>query len=73
MTQALKTLQASPRVRDVAAIVFIAVLVLLFFWRIVTPRLEDRAVFPPGDFTDQFWTFRMYEARAFASGSGAAG
>ncbi len=54
--------------RDIAALLFIAALVLLFFWRIITPRLEDRAVFPPGDFTDQFWAFRMYEARAFAQG-----
>ncbi len=54
--------------RDVASLAFIAALVLLFFWRIITPRLEDRAVFPPGDFTDQFWAFRMYEARAFAQG-----
>ncbi len=48
--------------------VLLTALVLLFFWRIITPRLEDRAVFPPGDFTDQFWAFRMYEARAFAEG-----
>lgn len=55
-------------INDLAALAFIAALVLLFFWRIITPRLEDRAVFPPGDFTDQFWTFRMYAARAFAQG-----
>jgi len=55
-------------INDLAALVFIAALVLLFFWRIITPRLEDRAVFPPGDFTDQFWMFRVYEARAFAQG-----
>src|SRR5512141_2688877 len=54
--------------RDLAALALLAFLVLLFFWRVVTPKLEDRAVFPPGDFTDQFWAFRMYEARAFASG-----
>ena len=55
-------------INDLAALAFIAALVLLFFWRIITPRLEDRAVFPPCDFTDQFWTFRMYAARAFAQG-----
>lgn len=54
--------------QDVAALALIAALVLLFFWRIITPRLEDRAIFPPGDFTDQFWAFRMYEVRAFATG-----
>lgn len=54
--------------RDAAALLLIAGLVLLFFWRLLTPRLEDRALFPPGDFTDQFWAFRMYEARALAQG-----
>ncbi len=54
--------------RDLAAMLLLAALVLLFFWRILTPRWEDRAVFPPGDFTDQFWMFRAYAARAFAEG-----
>ncbi len=54
--------------RDLAALALIAALVLLFFWRIITPQVQDRAVFPPGDFTDQFWAFRMYEARALAAG-----
>jgi len=56
------------KIFDLAAITLIAALVLLFFWRILTPRLEDRAAFPPGDFTDQFWAFRMDQARAFAAG-----
>ncbi len=56
------------QIQDAAAIALLAALVLLFFWRIITPRLEDRAIFPPGDFSDQFWAFRMYEARAFAQG-----
>ncbi|CAG0945381.1 hypothetical protein ANRL1_02311 [Anaerolineae bacterium] len=69
MTNPISNLQSPPSKRyDLAAILLIAVLVLLFFWRIITPRLEDRAVFPPGDFTDQFWMFRVYEARAFAQG-----
>ncbi len=53
---------------DVGALALIAAFVLLFFWRIWTPNQADRAAFPPGDFTDQFWAFRMYEARAFAEG-----
>lgn len=56
------------KLRDAAVLFFIAALVLLFFWRIITPKLQDRAVFPPGDFTDQFWAFRMEEARAFSEG-----
>jgi hypothetical protein len=62
------TYRSTSRTRDLAALALLAALVLLFFWRIITPKLEDRAAFPPGDFTDQFWAFRMYEARAFASG-----
>ncbi len=54
--------------KDVLALALVAALVLLFFWRIITPKPADRAVFPPGDFTDQFWAFRMVEARAFAAG-----
>ncbi len=54
--------------RDLLAIALLVGLVLLFFWRIITPKLDDRAAFPPGDFTDQFWAFRMVEARAFAQG-----
>ena len=54
--------------RDLAALALIAALVLVFFWRILTPRELDRAAFPPGDFTDQFWMFRVETARAFAQG-----
>jgi hypothetical protein len=46
----------------------LAGLVALFFWRILTPNPADRAQFSPGDFTDQFYAFRLYEARAFAEG-----
>jgi hypothetical protein len=58
----------TPIRKDLAALALITALVLLFFWRIIAPKIEDRAIFPPGDFTDQFWAFRMYEARAFAAG-----
>lgn len=54
--------------KDALALALVAALVLLFFWRILTPKQADRAAFPPGDFTDQFWAFRMVEARAFAAG-----
>jgi len=69
MTNPISNFQLpTSKARDFAALALLAALVLLFFWRILTPRLEDRAVIPPGDFTDQFWAFRMYEARAFAQG-----
>ena len=64
----LSQVTGSKTPKDLAALALLAALVILFFWRIITPRLEDRAVFPPGDFTDQFWAFRLYTARAFAEG-----
>lgn len=54
--------------RDLLALVLLAGLLALFFWRLLTPNLADRAQFPPGDFTDQFYAFRLYEARALAVG-----
>lgn len=54
--------------RDAVFLVLLAGLVALFFWRILTPNPADRAQFPPGDFTDQFYAFRLYEARALAAG-----
>ncbi len=54
--------------RDVALLILLALLVALFFWRILTPNPADRAQFPVGDFTDQFYAFRLYEARAFSEG-----
>ena len=54
--------------RDVALLLLLAALVALFFWRILSPNPADRAQFPAGDFTDQFYAFRLYEARAFSEG-----
>jgi len=54
--------------RDVALLLLLAALLAIFFWRILTPNPLDRAQFPPGDFTDQFYAFRLYEARALAEG-----
>jgi hypothetical protein len=54
--------------RDWVAILLLAALVSLFFWRILTPNLADRASFPPGDFARQFWAFATFEARELAAG-----
>ncbi len=53
---------------DVTLLFLLAALVALFFWRILTPNPADRAQFSPGDFTDQFYAFRLYESRAFSEG-----
>ncbi len=54
--------------RDWAAVVLLGLLVTLFFWRILTPNLADRASFPPGDFSHQFWAFATFEARELSAG-----
>jgi len=54
--------------RDGLALALLALMVLLFFWRILTPRLADRASFPPGDFSYQFWAFSTLEARELGQG-----
>jgi hypothetical protein len=46
----------------------LALLGALFFWRILTPNLADRASFPPGDFSHQFWAFATFEARELSAG-----
>jgi hypothetical protein len=54
--------------RDWAAFALLALLVALFFWRILTPNLADRASFPPGDFSYQFWAFTTFDARELSAG-----
>jgi hypothetical protein len=54
--------------RDWAALILLALLVALFFWRILTPNMADRASFPPGDFSRQFWAFATFEVREFSAG-----
>ncbi len=54
--------------RDWAAVALLALLVALFFWRILTPNLADRASFPPGDFSRQFWAFATFEVRELSAG-----
>jgi hypothetical protein len=53
---------------DWAALALLALLTILFFWRILTPNLADRASFPPGDFSYQFWAFSTFEARELSAG-----
>ena len=53
---------------DWAVVGLLALLVGLFFWRILTPDLTDRASFPTGDFARQFWAFATFEARELAAG-----
>lgn len=54
--------------RDWVVVLVLAVMVAAFFWRVLTPRLIDRASFPPGDFAHQFWAFTTFEARELGLG-----
>src|SRR5512143_1028185 len=56
----LDSLRRRPRLRDIAALVLIFVVWLLFFWRIFAPRAIDRVQFVSGDFTQQFLVFMNF-------------
>ncbi len=53
---------------DWLIIIIFAGLVVLFYWRILTPDLDDRQSFPPGDFSAQFWAFATFEMRELSAG-----
>ena len=53
---------------DWLILIIFAVLVALFYWRILTPDPADRQSFPPGDFSAQFWAFTTFEARELSAG-----
>lgn len=53
---------------DLIVLLLLLILCGLFFWRIITPRDEDRGYFPSGDFVDQFWTFSVFEVRQLLDG-----
>ncbi len=53
---------------DSLNLLLFALLIALFYWRILTPNLADRQSFPPGDFRDQFWAFTTYEVRELSAG-----
>ena len=53
---------------DGLALTLFAALIVLFYWRILTPNLADRQSFPPGDFSYQFWAFSTFEVRELSAG-----
>jgi hypothetical protein len=53
---------------DLIIVLFLLVLCLLFFWRVITPNLADRGAFPHGDFDLQFYAFAAYEVRELTAG-----
>jgi hypothetical protein len=53
---------------DWLILLLFAALIILFFWRILTPNPADRQSFPPGDFYHQFWAFTTFEVRELSAG-----
>ncbi|HEX2173902.1 MAG TPA: YfhO family protein [Dehalococcoidia bacterium] len=53
---------------DLANVILIGALTLLFFWRIWAPKASDRGTFPSGDFFEQFYPFAVHRARELLAG-----
>ena len=53
---------------EVIIILALMLLPLLFWWRLWTPNLADRAVIPEGDFTSQYYPLQLFAARELAAG-----
>ena len=53
---------------EVIIILALMLLPLLFWWRLWTPNLVDRAVIPEGDFTSQYYPLQLFAARELAAG-----
>ncbi|MGQ9625544.1 MAG: YfhO family protein [Anaerolineae bacterium] len=54
--------------KEASIVLLLLALCALFFWRILTPQISDRASFPAGDFYEQFYAFARYEAEQILSG-----
>ncbi len=48
--------------KHIVALCLLSLLWVIFFWRLYAPSAESRVVFPPGDFTVQFYGFSRYQA-----------
>ena len=55
-------------VRDLACCLLLVSLVLVFFWRILTPDVSDRRSFPPGDFIVTFYAMERVKAEMLLQG-----
>jgi hypothetical protein len=53
---------------DWLIVLIFAILVAIFYWRILTPNPANRQSFPPGDFHAQFWAFTTCEVRELSAG-----
>ena len=63
-----RTARQRPGWRDLAALLVIALIWILFYWRLFAPIEADRVQLAPGDFTQQFLVFRNYAFQEFRAG-----
>ena len=56
------------RTIETLIIVILALLPLLFFWRVITPNTADRLWLKAGDFTEQYFPLRAFSAREWVNG-----
>jgi hypothetical protein len=66
-------LKAKPKLQnwiwlEPVLIIILALLPLLFFWRLVTPNPADRMVIAAGDFTEQYFPLRAFSAQQWVRG-----
>ena len=54
--------------RDLVCCLLLVILVLVFFWRILTPDLSDRNSFPSGDFIITFFAIERVKAEMLMQG-----
>lgn len=53
---------------EIALVIILALLPLLFFWRLLTPNPADRLVIAGGDFTEQYFPLRAFTAGEWVQG-----
>ncbi len=53
---------------DLGLILILALLPLLFFWRLITPNPTDRMQITGGDFTEQYFPLRAFTAQEWVQG-----
>ncbi|MDM8520234.1 hypothetical protein QUF64_09310 [Anaerolineales bacterium HSG6] len=53
---------------DLLLMLLLALLPLLFFWRLITPNPADRMQITNGDFTEQYFPLRAFSAQAWVRG-----
>ncbi len=68
IVRAQRWLAEKPIRADLAAVLVLTLLWVLFFWRALTPNPVNQVSYPEGDFSGQFVAFAAYQARRLLAG-----